>query len=238
MSYASQSHVAFGDTWTAALHNQMIDNSEACAVANFTTKGDLFAGTGSKAGARLAGGSDYWAPNYLASKSQGLTTAPGMPILKSTGYQSWSNSLAETDVCSATLPGGFLGTTQAVRFLLSLKLLQNSGSNSTLTVKLYYGATSAVSAWPSIANSGNPYCVECWGTLGAGNATNVQTINIALAGGNAAGGTYVMGTAAAAIDSTAAQTVKWTVTMVNATATQTVTILYAVILFGPLGVMA
>jgi hypothetical protein len=72
MAYVTMTTRSAGYVVPASEWNQLIANDEACAVAGFTTAGDLFYGTGSKAGSRLGIGSTA----YSRLRTNSGKTAP------------------------------------------------------------------------------------------------------------------------------------------------------------------
>jgi hypothetical protein len=229
---------AVGDPLTAAQMNQHEDNFSALMV--YSAKGDLAAGTGANALAKLTAGADYFTPSYLASKSNGVTTSPGPTVLKATGYQRTDTSAAEVDICSLTLPGGFLGTSNALLARMCFIAANNKGTTGTYTIKAYYGATSCTvttPAFPTNANAGE-FWVDV--VICANNATNAQYIGLRYFGIDSAGA-IVSGAsspATAAIDSTAAQTVKMTLQMSASHSSFLWVMKHAEILAAPAGAMA
>lgn len=141
MAYSTMTTRSAGYVVPASEWNQLISNDEACAVASFTTKGDMFAATASKAGVRLAAGANYWGPTYLSTNANGLAVHPQRTILKSAGYQRVVNSTAWTNACTVSIPGGFLGTNQSILYSLEMDVLNNKGSNGVINVQVSYGTS-------------------------------------------------------------------------------------------------
>jgi hypothetical protein len=140
MSYASMTKRSAGYVVPASEYNQFIDNDEACAVAAYTTKGDLFAGTGSKAGARVAAGANRWGISYDSTKTAGISINPQKTILASRGYLAITDGTA-VDVLSVTIPGGFMSTNQSIGFTLWYRELNNKGSNGEILTRFYLGSS-------------------------------------------------------------------------------------------------
>ena len=142
-----------------------------------------------------------------------------------------SNSTnAETTIFSTTLPGGVLGTNNAVIAKVFFSAVNGDGAgNTTLTLKFKYAGTTHTETC-TIHTSGAE--AGTWeGQLLASGATNTQVLTqhffaMTKGGGRTDGAntvhwTEANGTTTAAIDSTADQTLAFTITSSSTTATIT-----------------
>lgn len=147
MAYSTMTTRSAGYVVPASEWNQLIANDEACATAGITTKGDLWAGTGSKAGARLAAGADYFSPAYLASKTNGVTTAPNDANLDVDSYTSLvASSTAENVISTTSLPANWLWKAGGLANVLIYEILvdayNDTGGGVSFAVKHHYGGSS------------------------------------------------------------------------------------------------
>lgn len=86
------------------------------------------------------------------------------------------NTVTETDLYNFSVPGGTLGTTNALRLTLIGDLLKNDGGGAaTWTIRFYFGATQylIVTRAPS-TNSANRQMFSLLIDIGANGATNAQ----------------------------------------------------------------
>jgi hypothetical protein len=123
---------------------------------------------------------------------------------------------------------------------LWFRYFNNKGANKTVVVKMYYGAAGSMIIHPSsnaLPQKNGYQWFECFGIVAADNATNAQAIW---------GGTYYANLAwtqypyaqeanTLSIDSTAAQTIKFTVQMGEADALEYIKVAHARISPLPVG---
>jgi hypothetical protein len=96
------------------------------------------------------------------------------------------NTTTETTVYSFTVPGGTFGTDKALRLTLIGDYLNNSGANTSLTVRVKLGATTISSTTFTLVSSNaarRALTVTC--TVSAANATNAQASSGRIALGTA-----------------------------------------------------
>jgi len=79
-------------------------------------------------------------------------------------------------VPATDVPGGYLSTNKAILYEAVLAVFNNSGSDRTITVKIYYGSTSKSLGALTITNSANlgQVIIKAW-CVGY-NATNAQKL--------------------------------------------------------------
>lgn len=140
-----------------------------------------------------------------------------------------TNTVTETTIWTFTIPGGDMGANDAIRLMLSMSWLQNTGVTQTWTYRVKLGGTTILTATPTLATAG--------ATTGGGfltaviknaGATNSQKGIMAVTGGAAvpvSGQPGAFGTSA--IDMTINQALAVTVQFAAATATQTLVELFA-----------
>jgi len=190
------------------LNTHLRDNMLECPTAKFTTAGDLIYATAANAAARLGLGS-------LGQYLQAGAAAPlwaGISIAKSVTVVTLS-TINETDVWTTTLTGGVLGTAGLITGKL---FFLQSGGGYTMTMKMYYGATSISGTQIDNTSSGSPVPVDFF-IMGDG-ATNAQRMGFAGFTQYDQGGNRkqtVQGYGTAAIDSTANQTLKFSLQQSN-----------------------
>jgi hypothetical protein len=245
MAYSTMTTRSAGYVVPASEWNQLLANDEACAVAAFTTKGDLFAGTGSKAGARLAAGGDYWGPIYLASATPGMVKAPTPQVMQANGFASEiSNDNTEKTLCTISIPANFLSTNQSIIYELDLLAYNNKGSNGVVSIKAYYGASYVSNNYGShntVNNGASWSWFRIWAICAANGATNAQSLLMLAALQNTPLGAYAafpQTVASAAVDSTSAQTAKLTATMDAANSNFKFRLCRAAIYAAPVGAAA
>lgn len=155
MTKRSAGYVVPASEW-----NQLIDNDEACAVAQFTAAGDLFTGTGSRAGSRHAIGSNYQLLSVNPANADKL---------------GWVSALCGVDIYNTAVPYGNSNTKTTLRqFSLPANILyasgnhcvwgkgfgtymNNPGGSRTLTLELTYASTVLSSSVTTINNDGYDY---------------------------------------------------------------------------------
>lgn len=209
-----------GDFVTSAMMNTYVSDNLSCTMpAVITGKGHIAAGTAANAIGETAQGDNYAQMCFLSSKTNGITTTAPFSVLSTAGYQILSGDSSETDFHSYSIPANTLGTTGGIYFYTAGACYNNKGTDGTVVFKLYYGATSAAMSAITVTNGTTEY-FTLQGVLGANNATNAQIIILSRMSATPVG-------AAAAIDSTAAGTIKYTVDLSAAHASFTYTQLYA-----------
>lgn len=219
MAYSTMTTRSAGYVVPASEWNQLIANDEACAVAGFTTAGDLFYGTGSKAGSRLAIG----AANKTLMVNSGATAPEwgvARRILKQVGYSLVSNDNTEKTIATVSIPANTLAVA-GLYYWLDIFPYNDTGGNVNFTVTAHY-ATLTRTQTVVIADNNTNYqqiVLEAW--CHQSTATNAQNMwgryyEKDDAGANN-GGNGLLPTAGA-IDSTSAQTAKLTVQMGTANA--------------------
>jgi hypothetical protein len=220
MAYATMTKQSAGYIVTASDYGQIIDNDEACAAGITTTKGDLAAGTGSKALARLAAGSDYKVPYYLAANSNGMGTMNALlQLVRSSTYLGISNTSAEQTLLTGTVPANYLYGGSAARVLGYhgyVQVTNSTGSNQTVTFKLYYD-TGSISVAATIA-TGATYVYEILGAICCNTATNSQMLTLSALEFVSTGARVLTTNDMVAIDSTSAKTAKISLTFGAASA--------------------
>lgn len=219
MSYSAMSHQSAGYVVTAGNYNQFTDNDAACAVAAFTTKGDLFAGTGSAAGARLAAGTNFFAPFYHSGETAGIFAKAAPICLFSDATEiSVSNTTTETDIIGAsgiTIPANYLTTKNWMEILFLELYYNNTGSDRTITRKVYYGSAS-YSNVQTITSGGTVLSMWWRWFIRAAGGTSAQSVHLVTeyvpSSGSAALGPGVYEyTTGWTVDATANQTLRLTV---------------------------
>lgn len=96
------------------------------------------------------------------------------------------NTTVETVVYSFSVPGGTLGTNRALRLTLIGDYLNNSGADSTLTLRATFGGTPIHGATAVvIATSASRRAIRYEAMLSANNATNAQVTTVQYVIGNA-----------------------------------------------------
>lgn len=88
-----------------------------------------------------------------------------------------ASSTTETTVFTSTIAANTLGSTKQLRLILIGDYLNNSGGNDTFTLRTKFGATTVLSAAPSLSTSANRRTVRLEVLLSAENATNAQRVN-------------------------------------------------------------
>ena len=178
MSYATMTTRSAGYVVPASEYNQFIANDEACAVANIQAAGDLFYGTASKAGARLAKGAygqvlrinaAATAPEWIG----GLTFIQQV-VLAADGIISF-NPIAGTWKELVLIFQNLRSTDNTARNLY-MKWNNDGGANYD---DLGFGTNSGSGAYGNWVNAGNTYFQCASGALGiaahndtAGRATH------------------------------------------------------------------
>jgi hypothetical protein len=227
MSYSSMSHQSAGYVVTASNYNQFTDNDAACAVAAYTTKGDLFPATGSLTGARLAAGTDYYGLHADSAQSSGLLWMPDpYGVEHVTAKTEFSNSSAEQTLWSKSVTWSlYSGSSNRMLHLHALiSSFNNTGGNVVLTYKFKYGATVVTFqniTEGSVATYYYPSPLHAY-VVGNG-ATNAQWAMGFINGSFASSSAVYTGT----VDSTAAVTVSLTCTMDTANANAKNNILFS-----------
>lgn len=224
MSYSAMGHQSAGYVVTASNYNQFTDNDAACAVAAFTTKGDIFAATGSAAGARLAAGSDYKSLAALSTASSGLAYVPSPNYIDfSTTVTEFSNSSSEQTLYTKDITQSLYTSSKNRVLVCDFQCqLYNNKAASTIqySYKFKFGAVTLTCGAFSQSSPANAYydvVIRAW-VMGNG-ATNAQII-----GGNSCwywGGSptlYSPATTTGTVDSTASVTVSLTCQMNTADA--------------------
>lgn len=163
MTKRSAGYVVPASEW-----NQLIDNDEACAVAQITTAGDLFYGTGSRAGTRLGIGS---IGTILKSTGSAPSWA-GLSLYKTGANTAITTS--ETTVLTTTVSGNTLGTAGVILIKLAGTVTQDSGGDDKVTIKLKYGATTLATGATTDFDAVDTYTWNIDAYLIAMGATNSQ----------------------------------------------------------------
>lgn len=197
----------------------------AGSKATLTTTGDLLYASSANTLARLA----------VGSANQSLRVGGGIPAWVTNGYFNRFdivNTAGESTVISQSIPGGTLGTNQAVLIVIEGDYLNNSGATKTLTLAFKYGATTLWShVTAALAASATRAPFYCTAVLAGDSATNAQRLSgganigaqaaatngIGTWGGTLLAGAIFGGTSAE--DSTAAKTLAVTATHSGAAST-------------------
>lgn len=152
-----------------------------------------------------------WSSNTLPTRSNLQTGNPLATV---------SNSVTETTMFTYSLAGGTLTANGILHCHADGTYINNSGGSAFTTFKFYYGGTS-VAMIDTVGSAGAtavPWAIDM--SISTLAATNVEYLSaIGVFNANIA-----QTTGAAAIDSTASQTVKLTTAMDHNTATQTISI--------------
>lgn len=221
MSYSAMSHQSAGYVVTASNYNQFTDNDAACAVAAFTTKGDLFPATGSAAGARLAAGSNFFAPIYHSGETTGLfAKAVPVCIFSDATEISVANTTTETEIQTAiTLAANWLTTKNWLQINLWDLSLNNKGTDGVLTYKLYYGSNtySYAITMTSGATSIERYLRFYLRAEGGASTQRASVEGLYVPSSGGVGG-IGLPSSTISTDATSAQTLKLTVTLDAASA--------------------
>lgn len=158
--------------------------------------------------------------NTIVTKSNFQTGAPLATV---------SNSVSETTLYSYSLAGNTLGATGVLHCHAAGEYLNNSGGNAQYTLKVYYGASALLTGLTNniAASATSSHWSIDW-TIATTGATNTEYLEgffpftaASVAGTLTGQQTFEQGYNTAAVDSTAAQTVKLSGTMASNTATQT-----------------
>lgn len=167
MTKRSAGYVVPASEW-----NQLIDNDEACAVAQFTTAGDIFYGTGSRAGARLA----------LGTRDYGLFAGASAPewggvmriLAHSLTKTEIKSSVTETNLWGAyTLAANRFPSTAELFYLGYYYYTNTGGSDDTFTLKFHFGASS-ITLHSQVITTGNSGLFRVEARVAALGATNSQ----------------------------------------------------------------
>jgi hypothetical protein len=138
--------------------------------ATLTTTGDLLYASGANALARLA----------IGSTNQCLRVVGGIPAWFTNGYFNRFdivNTLAESNIISQSIPGGTLGSNNAVLIVIEGDYFNNSAATRTLTIAVKYGATTLWSATTAaLAASATRAPFYFTALLAGDNATNAQRL--------------------------------------------------------------
>jgi hypothetical protein len=166
---ASQAEAEAGTNNTNVMTPLRVEQHEASI---YTAKGDSVWGTGSKTRAILSAGADGTVLTFDSSEATGLKASSSFAAKGQINYSTVliQNTTVETALFSLTLPGGTLGTNNAVRFKIHLKALATSSSNST-TFRMKYGSTTVCSI---SHDSTDPEAGVLEGLLLASGATGTQ----------------------------------------------------------------
>lgn len=171
-------------------------------------------------------------PQTLISPRQinGVPLFANLPvILKADNTEAtFSNSAAENQYYSVAITGGQLGANDGLEFVFWGSLLNNSGASQSYTFRLKYGGTTILSAAsPALQASATTIGYTFRGIVKNAGATNSQKASGAITIATIANTAY--GTSA--VDSTANQNLVFTIQSGAATATQTLTQLFALLLY-------
>lgn len=134
-----------------------------------------------------AGKVDGAALTGLASIPSGAGKIPAANLngiklsLDATTSEVGRSSISEATLKTYTLPGGTLGTANAIRIDAYLKLYEGSAGGSTHTIRFKYGSTTIASFGISLANN-TTYNMRLTAFLIANAATNAQTGNLSVDG--------------------------------------------------------
>lgn len=219
--------------------------------SDLTTKGDIYAATGSGVVTRFAAGADAFGVRYDSSQSTGIKAVPVSRVLGLLNTPvTVTNTTTETTLFTVTVPANSFSTTNAViGNLYFFNLDSATGTTNDATFKLYIGATNIATL--ALENGG---FVDAYGVINfqitANAATNAQKGTMSMnfsyegsagvsnsgagfdidslgASGLNSGTIYNVGTAA--VDTTASTTVSVKVTWGNADAGNTVTATHGII---------
>jgi hypothetical protein len=162
------------------------------------------------------------APSFRALVTADLPAASLVTTLdKDVAVATVTNTTTETTVYSFSVPGGTLGTNDAIRMTLVGSWVNNTGGGDTVVIRVKYGATTIFSYTYNPTNGS--YGVNLETFLSALNATGAQVANsrfTAVQGLTGAGAvpTDILGThATIAEDSTAAKNLVVTAQLGTAT---------------------
>jgi hypothetical protein len=135
-----------------------------------------------------------------------------------------TNTVVETAVYTKSISGGVIGTNSRIRLTLAGSIVNSSGTNRDLTIRLKYGATTLATAAVDVRNGITAGGAEIIAYLSADGATDAQhgLIRALSAGGSSSGrDRAAAGSGTAAEDSTGALnlvvTVQWAAASTNLT---------------------
>ena len=217
MPYSAMSHRSTGYLVPASEYNQLVDNDAACAVAAMAAKGDLFVGTGSLTGAKLAAGPNYNSLFTRSGATLGLEYMPAHYLIDSvTNIQEVVNTDVKTTVWTKaiTVPlyAGSKNYLLHGRFFGSYA--NNSGSSKTLYLEANYGAMTALTcsyADTAYTTTHRPVFYDFW--IQGNGATNVQvgnaSMHVILSSYLADYTTFIAGAVDSAASVTLTMTAKW-----------------------------
>jgi hypothetical protein len=205
-------------TLRAGHQDLVIYKARGGAVASdviWDAKGDIAAGTGADAAARVAVGTNGQVLTADSAQSAGVKWAtPRQPVYaRNVGTTSVSNSTVETTVFSFTVNGNDLGTDRQLRVEVDGDQLNNTGAGVTYTVRAKYGGSSCTIASPSVGTSTSRRALRVNVWLTAKGATNAQRM-----GGWYSQSSFGSSACSLAVDSTVNRTFEVTLQMETASA--------------------
>lgn len=208
----------------------LVSNASKAVVEQVLTNGQLVVGSTGAApvAAALTAGAGILITNAAGSITVAATNGA---LDKSTTEQDVTNTAVATDVYSYSVPGGTLGTNGILRLTATGDCDQASGGSINLTIAVSFGGTTiAGTAAQFTVNTGTAKAAwRLTAFINANGATNAQRavteVNLPAPGSSYANGQLQTSIAAdlivsvhdaLALDSTAAQTLKITVTWASA----------------------
>jgi hypothetical protein len=172
MAYTAVPTVATGDTWTAANHNTYIRDNFAAGVPDaFTTKGDLFVGTGADAGSRLGVGAndtELVADSSQATGCKWATPAHNAASAAVHGLPSGANVLGNKSAAGEFVQRGINtaggGSTNSGNYV-------HYSASATITFAVAFSSSPVVVAVAVAVSSIGASCINSVSTIGFNAAT-------------------------------------------------------------------